>query len=233
MFKIGYININSEHLKYWQYVGENTKLLWKNAWASPAYKKKLTGGVIPTLLILGLFPVFFQYIEKRHGIVLNDFVLNALPVMNVSVPTFALIWFTAGLTIYRCYQNPQMTVQFIWAFLFLCLARIITISLVPFDAPASIIPLMDPISNKFYGGTYITKDLFFSGHTSTQFLMFLCLTKKTDKTIALISSILVGILVLVQHVHYTIDVLAAFPLTFLVYRLSKMVSIVSIVSRES
>ena len=211
-------------------MGDNTKLLWKNAWASPAYKKKLISGVIPTLFILGLFPIFFQYIEKRHGIVLNDFVLNALVVMNVSIPTFALIWFTAGLTIYRCYQNPQLTIQFIWAFLFL--ARIITISLVPFDPPAHIIPLMDPISNKFYGGTYITKDLFFSGHTSTQFLMFLCLSKKMDKTIALVSSILVGILVLVQHVHYTIDVLAAFPLTYFIYKLSKLVSFVKI-HRES
>jgi len=199
------------------------KMIWKNAWGSSAYKKKLMGGLIPTIIVLALFPVFFQYIEKRDGIVLNDFVLNTLPVMNVSVITFALIWFTAGLTVYRCYQSPQLTVQFIWGFLFLCLARIITISIVPFNPPAHLIPLMDPLSNKFYGGTYITKDLFFSGHTSTQFLMFLCLSKKFDKTIALTNSILVGILVLIQHVHYTVDVLAAFPLTYIIYRLSKKV----------
>ncbi len=199
------------------------KLLWKNAWESSTYKKKLFWGLIPTLIILALFPLFFQYIEKREGIVLNDFVLNALPVMNVSVITFALIWFTAGLTLYRCYQNPYLTIQFIWAFLFLCISRIITISIVPFNPPANLIPLMDPLSNKFYGGTYITKDLFFSGHTSTQFLMFLCLSKKTDKTIAIISSVLVGILVLIQHVHYTVDVLAAFPLTYVIYRLSMKV----------
>ena len=201
----------------------NTKLLWKNAWQDSGYKKKLFGGLIPTIIILILFPVFFQYIEQRNGIVMNDVLLNALPVMNVSIPTFALIWFTAGLTIFRCYQNPQLTIQFIWGFFFLCIARIITISVVPLNPPVNLIPLMDPLSNKFYGGIYITKDLFFSGHTSTQFLMFLCLTKRTDKTIALISSVLVGVLVLVQHVHYTMDVLAAFPFTYIIFRLAKKV----------
>jgi len=201
----------------------DTKHLWKNAWQDSGYKKKLFGGLIPTIIILILFPVFFKYIEQRDGIVMNDLLLNALPVMNVSIPTFALIWFTAGLTIFRCYQHPQLAIKFIWGFFFLCVARIITISVVPLNPPANLIPLMDPLSNKFYGGIYITKDLFFSGHTSTQFLMFLCLTKKTDKTIAFISSILVGILVLVQHVHYTMDVVAAFPLTYIVYRLAKKV----------
>ncbi len=201
----------------------NTKLLWKNAWQDSGYKKKLFGGLIPTIIILILFPVFFQYIEQRNGIVMKDVLLNALPVMNVSIPTFALIWFTAGLTIFRCYQNPQLTIQFIWGFFFLCIARIITISVVPLNPPVNLIPLMDPLSNKFYGGIYITKDLFFSGHTSTQFLMFLCLTKRTDKTIALISSVLVGVLVLVQHVHYTMDVLAAFPFTYIIFRLARKV----------
>ena len=202
----------------------DTKHLWKNAWQDSGYKKKLFGGLIPTIIILILFPIFFKFIEQRDGIVMNDLLLNALPVMNLSIPTFALIWFTAGLTIYRCYQDPQLAIKLIWGFFFLCIARIITISLVPLNPPANLIPLMDPLSNKFYGGIYITKDLFFSGHTSTQFLMFLCLTKKTDKTIAFISSILVGILVLVQHVHYTMDVVAAFPFTFIVYRLAKKVT---------
>ena len=201
----------------------NTKLLWKNAWQNTGYKKKLFGGLIPAIIILMFFPVFFQYIEQRNGFQMNDPLLNAIPVLNLSIPTFALIWSTAGLTIFRCYQSPQMTIQFIWGFMLLCVARIITISSVPFNPPAGLIPLMDPLSNKVYGGIYITKDLFFSGHTSTLFLMFLTLSKKYDKTFALISSLLVGMFVLVQHVHYTIDVLVAFPFTYLIYRSAKKV----------
>jgi len=77
------------------------------------------------------------------------------------------------------------------------------------------------LSNHFYGGKFLTKDLFFSGHTSIQFLSFLCLQKKSDKVLALISTILVASLVLVQHVHYTIDVLAAPLFTWLSYKAGK------------
>lgn len=202
----------------------NTTLLWQNAWQDTSYKKKLFGGLIPTLIILILFPVFFQYIEHREGTILNDVLLNTLPVINLSIPTFAFIWSIATLTFFRCYQNPYLCLQFVWGFFLLCVARIITISLVPLNPPMYLIPLMDPLSNKFYGGTYITKDLFFSGHTSTQFLMFLCLTKKNDKTIAFISSILVGTFVLIQHVHYTMDVVAAFPFTYIIYRIAKKIT---------
>jgi len=59
--------------------------------------------------------------------------------------------------------------------------------------------------------------LFFSGHTATVFLLFLCLKKKQDKWLALGGSVLTGFLLLVQHVHYTIDVLAAPVFTYFIY----------------
>jgi membrane-associated phospholipid phosphatase len=77
------------------------------------------------------------------------------------------------------------------------------------NAQKGLIILVDPLSNIFYGNTFITKDLFYSGHTSTAFLMFLCLQKKPDKIFAVIATFMIGTLLLVQHVHYTVDVLAA------------------------
>ena len=95
--------------------------------------------------------------------------------------------------------------------------------MVPLDPPDGLIRLNDPLTSMVYGGKdkFMPKDLFFSGHTSNMFLMCLCLTKKTDKYLAFIATIAVGILVLVQHVHYTIDVLAAFFFTYIIYRVSK------------
>jgi hypothetical protein len=61
----------------------------------------------------------------------------------------------------------------------------------PAKSPGRIDPLIDPVSNLFYGGPHVfmTKDLFYSGHTSTQFMIFLCFTKKWDKRMALFSSV--------------------------------------------
>ncbi len=199
---------------------------WKNAWANQAFKSKAIIGSICLLFVLVSFPRFFAIIELRNGIVLNDAVLNKLPSADLSIPIFITIWSTAFLLIRRIIQSPSLFLQFLLSFLFLSIVRIGTISFFPLDAPNELIPLKDPISSLFYGGKdiFITKDLFFSGHTATQFLMFLCLQKKMDKYLTGLTSILIAIMVLIQHIHYTIDVFAAFPLTYLVYLLGKKVS---------
>jgi hypothetical protein len=52
-------------------------------------------------------------------------------------------------------------------------------------------------------------------------LIFLCLEKKSDKIIGLIATIAVMVLLLVQHIHYTIDVLAAPIIVYIIYTLTK------------
>jgi membrane-associated phospholipid phosphatase len=58
-------------------------------------------------------------------------------------------------------------------------------------------------------GEILTKDLFFSGHTATLFLLFLIMEKRVIKIIFIASTILVGIAVMLQHVHYVVDVAVA------------------------
>lgn len=109
----------------------------------------------------------------------------------------------------RAAQNPQLFLIYVWSYFLLLIMRVLTIALVPLDPPAGLIPLVDPVSNFFYGEKFVTRDLFFSGHTSAVFLMFLCLKSKTDKLMGLIATIVVGFLLMVQHVHYSMDVFGA------------------------
>ena len=208
---------------------EKNRLLaleWKKAWANSSFKIKTVVGSFLLLLVLISFPKFFATIELRNGIVLSDFLLEQLPSFDLSIPIFLLIWSTAILLIRRIIQSPTLFLQFLISFLLLCILRILTISSIPLNAPIGLIPLKDPISSLFYGGKeiFITKDLFFSGHTATQFLMFLSFQKKGDRIITGITSIAIALMVLIQHIHYTIDVIAAFPLSYIVFLLGKKIS---------
>ena len=169
----------------------------------------MISGFIALCVISGFLNQFFQAIEVRDGIDVNDILLSILPAKDCSEAIFILIWSCVALATIRFLNNPMLFIVFLWSYVVLCLTRIITITLVPLNAPPGLIPLRDPLSNYFYGHVFITKDLFYSGHTATLFLIFLCLEKKNDKLIVLLSTGIVGLLLLVQHVHYSMDVLAA------------------------
>ena len=183
----------------------------------------MTGLVLVTAM-LSLLPEFFKAIERRHGYVLNDAVLRMLPPHNVSVALFIVIWTFTAYCIFRAVQTPQMFLNFLWSFIFLCAFRILMITLVPLDPPVGLIGLVDPLSNFFYGGDkFVTKDLFFSGHTSTVFLLFFTVPGRTDKKLALVVTAIVGFLLLVQHVHYTLDVLGGLLFAWVSYELATRV----------
>ncbi len=151
---------------------------------------------------------------------LNDPILRLMAPHNISVPLFIVIWAITGFSIYRAVQHPMMFLTYLWSFIFLSLFRMLTITLVPLDPPTGLIPLVDPLSNFFYGDKFVTKDLFFSGHTSSVFLLFLTIPGRTDKKLALIATFIVGFLLLVQHVHYTMDVLGGFLFGWIAYKLA-------------
>lgn len=195
------------------------QISWLEAWQHKRFRYKTIIALLLVAIILILLPTFFAFIEKREGMVLQDFVLDAIPAMDVSIPTFAIIWSVVLLVFYRIYQNPRLFLVVAYGFILMCVLRVLTISLLPLHPPPGLIVLKDPIANIAYGGNgiFITKDLFYSGHTGNMFLFFLCLEHKWDKIIALTASFLVGILVMVQHIHYSIDVLAAFLFTYFIY----------------
>ncbi|MVN22764.1 phosphatase PAP2-related protein [Mucilaginibacter arboris] len=199
------------------------KQKWTAEWKLSAFRKRLFTVLVTLLLVVVINPYFFSHIQQRNGIELNDWLLNFIPQYDVSVPVFCILWSMVMLALWRAVQNPRVLIMFGWTYLLLAVSRIISISLVPLNLPKGLINLHDPIINIFYGNQLITKDLFYSGHTATMFLIFLCLQNKYDKAYALFSTIAIAVLLLVQHVHYTIDVVAAPFFTYLLYMLSKRI----------
>jgi PAP2 superfamily C-terminal len=194
---------------------------WSAAWKNPSFRWKSLTGLALLIIILISFPVFFRTIQDRNGHKFSDFLLTRLPAYNVSILVFMFIWACCALLLIRIFRDPLMFLDMLWAYDVITLVRMSFIALISLNPPDGLIPLADPITNLFYGKDYITHDLFFSGHTTTVFLIFLCLKGKKDRAFALLASISVGVLLLVQHVHYTADVLAAPIFTYAVYRLIK------------
>jgi hypothetical protein len=194
---------------------------WTAIWNLRCKRYQMIIGTVIMLAIIFTLPFFFAHIQKRKGVVLNDWLLAHIAPHNVSVLIFAIIWGMVLLILIRTIKNPSIYITYCWTLIFVYLVRFVTISVVALDPPLGLIPLVDPLSSVFYGNTYITKDLFFSGHTTTMVLIFLCLERRTDKIIALIAAFSVAYLLLVQHIHYTIDVLAAPIVVYPCYRLTR------------
>jgi len=134
-----------------------------------------------------------------------------------------LIYISIVVGIATLAKDPTRLLFTIQLYILMVAVRILAMYLLPLDPPAKIIILKDPLVEFFGTGQTLTKDLFFSGHTATLFILFLTSEKKTIKQIFLISTILVAFSVLLQHVHYTIDVVAAPFFTYACYKLLKKI----------
>jgi len=67
---------------------------------------------------------------------------------------------------------------------------------------------------------YLTKDLFFSGHTSTTLLLLLYVWRyPTLRAAMLVTHVLVVASVFLAHLHYTIDVIGAYAITLSLFTL--------------
>jgi hypothetical protein len=92
---------------------------------------------------------------------------------------------------------------------------IVLTHLAPFPTHA-VVPVENLIDMFSFGG-----DLFFSAHTGGPFLMALVFwDHKYIRYVCLISSVIFGAVVLLGHLHYSIDVFAAFFITYSIYHLS-------------
>jgi len=197
------------------------KNVWSNTWKQTLKRRQIIVGTVIMLSVVFTMPLFFGHIEKRQGTLINDPVLAAVPPHNVSVAIFAIIWGMVLLTMIRAAYKPQIYIIYCWALIPITIARFIAISIVPLEHPIGLIPLTDPLTGIFYGQALITKDLFFSGHIATLTLIFLCLQKRNDKIIGFFATIIVAGLLVVQHIHYTIDILASPGIVYICYRLTR------------
>jgi membrane-associated phospholipid phosphatase len=156
--------------------------------------KKIIASLLVLIITMILFSKFIQFVELRPGVQFNDPILNLFSPINLTWPIFIMIYGAIFGALTIIYFHPEELVIFMY--------------LVPLEPPAGMIVLKDPFV-EFFGGTKtLTKDLFFSGHTASLTLLTLSVPKRFKWFFGTLT-ILVAISVLLQKIHYTIDVLVA------------------------
>lgn len=180
-------------------------------------QKKLFIISLSVLLVCAvLFSLFLPFHEARVDKLrwyFNDPAFWILPAKDVSIPIFTITYGSMIAYAFVNWKEKYFISKMAFSYSFLLIFRALTLSVIPLKEPEVIIFLKDPFLNTFiYQGT-IDSDLFFSGHTGLICLIFF-LTHKGKWFFAIIAVVL-GILLMIQRVHYSIDILAALPFAYL------------------
>ncbi|MFA6023088.1 MAG: phosphatase PAP2-related protein [Candidatus Pacearchaeota archaeon] len=192
------------------------------SWGIELYgHKKL---IILSLLFLGLAIILEyisgNYVDKAGGVEVTDLFLDLLPPTDLSylfVYGFILIFLFMFLypLFFKVHQLHKVISQFsllvIIRSIFICLTHL----KLPTDAILPVFP--GGIQNFAFGN-----DLFFSGHVAVPFLGFLIFENKKIKYFFLAMSVIMAITVLSMHLHYSIDVFAAFFITYGSYKMGQV-----------
>lgn len=174
-----------------------------------------------TLSSLKLCSVFLLYNETRSvGIQLNDSLLNLLNPKDVSKPLFLINWIGIFLGMATALRLPKKALALMISVICFVVLRSTSLMLFPLLPPEGIIPLRDTfLECSFYDDQVLVKDLFFSGHTASLVILFLYADIKWIKITIGVITCVVATLLMVQHVHYTIDIIAAPFFAYAAYRI--------------
>jgi hypothetical protein len=194
--------------------------LHRKYWTSKEYLLAMTVSI--ALLILSFVANFYmgQYATRKASSAVTDIILDNIRVYDVEMifvygPIFLWLFVTA-----LCLRRPEKIPFVIKSVALFILIRSVFISLTHI-APAPD-QLLINYSSDFVRAFTFGGDLFFSAHTGLPFLM--ALVFGSDKRLLIIFtliSIFFGVIVLMAHVHYTIDVVSAFFITYTIFHLAK------------
>jgi hypothetical protein len=157
--------------------------------------------------------------EAIQGIRLDDILLKNFKASDVSVYIFVILYTVVFYNYIFFFAYPRLLICFFIFYSSALLIRFTLLSFIHLEAPEFYQEFSDPIlATSTYNGIKITKDLFFSGHMVTIFCCYFAMPNRTIKYLFLACSIVLALLLIIQHVHYTIDLLGAYIAVYILYR---------------
>ena len=196
---------------------------YKNYFSDKKFIYSLLGGCFFLFISLICQHYANAYTIRQASMPVTDVILSNTRVYDVGgifvYGSVLLFLFVLGL----CVLNVKYTPFIMKSVAFFTIIRAFFISLThirPYVAHASINSIF--FSHNVFSGIFTGDGLFFSGHTGIPFLLALIFWKNKYLRIFFICfSVLFGFVVLLGHLHYSIDVLSAFFITYSIFDLCK------------
>ncbi|MCX6753668.1 MAG: phosphatase PAP2-related protein [Candidatus Nomurabacteria bacterium] len=197
--------------------------IWTQKWINLFKNKEFIKSLIVSFIFLAIsLYINFRagnYATEKASLPVTDIVLSNIRVFDVDG---FFIWgpiFLFSLITILCLYHPKKIPFILKNIALFTVIRSIFISLThlgPFPTQIVVDNATNFINKFTFGG-----DLFFSGHTGIPFLFALIFWQnKQLRYFFLAYSIFMGTIVLLGHYHYSIDVLAAFFITYSIYHIS-------------
>lgn len=160
-----------------------------------------------------------NYANKMASNVVTDIILDNVPIMDVDgIFVYGAILFGLFLVLIL-FKEPKQIPFIVKSIALFVFVRAIFISLTHIG---SIVQQLPPDPNIFYRNLVFGADYFFSGHTGLPFLMALSYWgSKYLRNIFLAVSIIFGAGALLGHYHYSIDVFAAFFISYSIFHIAR------------
>jgi len=157
------------------------------------------------------------YVTLRPAVKVPDLILDHLPTLDMSfLFTYGYMALIVGMFLYPLWRRPRMLHVVAIQFSLLLILRSLSMIFMHVSTPADSVAVHFP---GFFSRFYFENDMFFSGHTAMSFLGFYLFRPHRLRYVYLAGSIVMGIVALLMHVHYSIDVFAAFFMTYCSYQM--------------
>jgi hypothetical protein len=157
------------------------------------------------------------YVQNTPGVSAPDLILDHIPTVDLDfLFIYGAIAIVVILFLYPILFKMQELHKVISQFSLLILVRAAFITFTHLSTPAGALKFKIPWIFSFLD---FQNDLFFSGHTAIPFLGFLLFKDSKIRWFFLAASIIMAAVVLLMHVHYTIDVLSAFFIAYGTYKI--------------
>lgn len=182
---------------------------WGEFWRNTRRRHEFVVSLALLTAVMLMTLKFLHYNEQRAGVRVADPLLAMIPPVDLSILTFILLYLGLIATVSLLLAQPHRLLIGIQVYAVYAALRMFSMWLIPLEPPEGMIPLRDPLMFWAYTGVQLNKDLFFSGHTATMFIFYLVIPQSRTKSLFLVGFVIMAGCLIVQRVHYSVDVLSA------------------------